>query len=514
MARIPQRTFVSPRDSEAQIPQGVFNSSIRATTELISSLGGVADFIAKEGAKAQEIANASQKRQKLREFREAKAQFDNDMAGDPDNGIPAVDPSQHTQKWGERLKSIEANALSGDMAPEVKRFVQENYKEFSSRTTIDITGRAFKENRRIAKGTYLRDMQDDLDNGFYDSARNILDEAKALNIVDDLEYKDLIKKFYDREKDDMLTRSMLGNPDKFIGYLKEGKVEHYNLSPHEQRAWEQKTKREKIKQENEAVQVINEMVELNEIDSLESLEKELADTPQISDKRKNLVIKNYESTKPIPNKIRYGLKDKLIKALSDFKQGNIDFNQYKKAYDEIATEVGTFGKRPAGHLKTYLYNYDPIKFSASGNETEARKKANAYKDMFAMGYKSVAIRSASIASQDLKEKGVSEGDDGYIQAKQEAELLELEFKKTLEKEVDQYIDGLSHEAKHDANFVVKLNKFIDSIQAKVKVQVMAERQKPYLPSKPSRAEEARGYLGLPVDRGVTPNSTLLPKQER
>ena len=125
MARIPERTFVAPRDSGAQPPQGAFNASIRASKELIESVGGVADAFVKEGIKAQEIANDTQKREEIRGQRDFKAQFDRDMMGDPENGIVATPVSQWGTEWQKRLKGYKNSMDGREMPPVVKRFVDE-----------------------------------------------------------------------------------------------------------------------------------------------------------------------------------------------------------------------------------------------------------------------------------------------------------------------------------------------------------------------------------------------------
>lgn len=510
MARIPERTFVAPRDSGASMPPGAYTASIKATQSIIQAAGGIVDVFRDEAIKAQEIKNASDKRDELRRMREFEAQFLQDMQGDPDKGIPAMDPSEWGPEWKRRLKGYEASLDQKKYPPVVNRFVRESFKDFAGRSTISITGAALKENRRIAKGTYLRDAQDAADAGRYDDAGVIFDEGARLKIFDPLEVRDGKKRVADIKKQDMLTRSMLGDPRKFQDLVKTGDVGGIKLSPHEQRVWFDKAEREEASQENDAIRYVNDMVLAGEIKNEKELQKELDDLPQISKTKKEIIIKNHKSTKPLAYKERISLRDRMNDDFKAFRDGKISLDEYTKRHTQTSIEMEKYGNRPgAGGLRQRLYQLNPDKFTVEDKDEEkARKRAKKFKDIDSVAEEIIRERTSGVGriiAADIEDDPVKKAK--VVTAEKEKAIL---LREALEKKVRMWMDTLE-----EPPTATEVKDYIDKIQADTVREIALRKKKsasqPKQKSKKQKAEEwlnnpryPQRTPGIPDGPGVLP----------
>ena len=494
MARIPQRTLVSPRTSGAQMPQGAYTASINATASLIKAVGGVPEFFHKEAVKAQNIKNDSDKRDELRRMRTFRADFDQAILED---SALANKPEKWGPEWSQRLKGYEATLKNSDFPPVVQRYVKESFKEFAGRSAIDITGSALKENRRLAKGITLRDAQDALDADQPDKAKAIVQTGVDNNTIGPLESRDILKGIDKSVKQTDFFLSVKNDPDKHAEDAKAGVIAGHKLTPVEQIKQGEIAEREQDNQWGETLEVINQSINLppehpdavtNEVEL-----QELLDELKVKPKRQAIVMANYTSKKPLSWEEEHALRMETFGNLKDFHNGKISFKEYSKRHKKLSNKVGDYGKRQgAGAASSRLYQTRPDTLMASGgDEQKARKKARAAMEKDLEGTVSDSIRIFAAAVGDTKtSKALGELDpkdasntQAVISATREGKLLAQEVQKDLEIEV---MDWALPQTPPPSR--IEINKYIASIIATVHTRVMAKRKLPLAPTK-TKAEQ-------------------------
>lgn len=513
MARIPQRTLVSPRTSGAQMPQGAYTASINATASLIKAVGGVPEFFHKEAVKAQNIKNDSDKRDELRRMRTFRADFDQAILED---SALANKPEKWGPEWSQRLKGYEATLKNSDFPPVVQRYVKESFKEFAGRSAIDITGSALKENRRLAKGITLRDAQDALDADQPDKAKAIVQTGVDNNTIGPLESRDILKGIDKSVKQTDFFLSVKNDPDKHAEDAKAGVIAGHKLTPVEQIKQGEIAEREQDNQWGETLEVINQSINLppehpdavtNEVEL-----QELLDELKVKPKRQAIVMANYTSKKPLSWEEEHALRMETFGNLKDFHNGKISFKEYSKRHKKLSNKVGDYGKRQgAGAASSRLYQTRPDTLMASGgDEQKARKKARAAmeKDLEGTVSDSIRIRTAAIADASIASRQLDKDADGYAGqlagATKTAKLYAMEVQEALETEVMDWALGQTPKPTS-----TEINKYVDSIQASVILRVNASRKTPLAPPK-SKAERSREeYDKL---RAGTQNTNGMPQR--
>lgn len=471
------------------MPQGVYNSTIRATVGLIQSVGGVADAIVEEGIKAQNLKNETDVRTERRNMREMKAKFDIEKVG--------TDPSTWEQKWKNTLSNYKGSVKSKNYSPVVNRTVSEGFKEFSVSSSIQLTGDALKANRKEATATIMLDAQDNMDVQNYDGAREDIQRLGDLGLAEDSEVRERITNIGKAEKRDTLDAQLEKDPIKYGEDVKKGTVAGIKLTPADQRRESVRAERETATQENGAIKVVNERVAAGLVPDEETLDEELEGLP-ISDVRKKIIRKNYGNKKPLSYDERTVLRDEMNDNFKAFQDGKILLDEYTALHTKTSIKMEELGSRPgAGGLRSRLHRVNPDQFDPdqTGNEDAARKRAMEHKDIVSVAEEDVKIRVASITNDILKKRKLTDTEDaGEIASITESlrndKLYGLQLREALEGEVQTWLEG--HTTAQLAELTATdVSKYIDSIQATVTSRVNEERKAPLRDTKAETKTEVQ-----------------------
>jgi len=499
MARIPQRTLVAPRDSGAQMPQGAYNSTIRATVGLIESVGGVADAIVEQGVKAQELKNETDVRNERRNMRELQAQFDLEKVG--------TDPTTWGDKWKQKLSAYESSVKSKGYAPVVNRTVEAGFKEFAVGSSIQVTGDVLKYNRREATSSIMQDVQDDADLGNYDTAMEGLDRLEELGLRSPSEVREMRTTLNKTKKNNTFAEAETNDPLQFQKDVQSGKVGEYKLSPAEQRIQQAKADRAVAVQQNKEITLIKNRVKAGLITDEKDLQKDLDESPTISDLHKKMITKNFADTKPLSYEERSGLLKQINNDFRAYQKEEIDLEEYSKRHANTGSLMDAFGNRPGGGgmaSRWHIVNPDAFDPDKTRNPEEMLKRAKENKDVTSdmnllirqrMGI-DVAFKTARHRPSEERvenewlaknpEWAAKNLDDGIDEDVLKAEYIAYEGKqktmgfhveRSMMAQAEKHIAEMSPEdlAKFDST---KQQEYLDGIQAKTTVDVMAALSNP------------------------------------
>jgi hypothetical protein len=488
MAKIPNRTLVAPRDSGAAMPQGAYNSTIRATVGLIQSVGGVADAIVEEGIKAQDLKNETDVRTERRNMREMKAAFDISKVG--------TDPSTWEQKWKNTLSNYKGSVKSKNYSPVVNRTVSEGFKEFSVNSSIQLTGDALKANRREATASTMLDAQYNMDDQNYQGARDDIQSLVTNGLATPAEAAEKIHGIDRAERRDTLDTQLDADPIKYGEDVKTGTVAGVKLTPADQRRESVRAERAEEVQENKAITVVNERIKAGLVPDEETLDEELEELP-ISDVHKKLIRKNYGNTKPISYDERTALRDEMNDNFKAFQDGKILLDEYTALHTKTSIKMEDLGGRPgAGGLRSRLHRVNPDQFDPEkdGDTDAARKRALEHKDIITTAGEDIKIRVSAITANalDLRKQGDYDDDAVVVNnlAIQEDKKYGLQIREALDGEVQTWLEG--HTTAQLAELTATdVSKYIDSIQATVTSRVNEERKAPLRDTKSETKTEVQ-----------------------
>jgi hypothetical protein len=482
MAKIPNRTLVAPRDSGAAMPQGAYNSTIRATVGLIQSVGGVADAIVEEGIKAQDLKNETDVRTERRNMREMKAAFDISKVG--------TDPSTWEQKWKNTLSNYKGSVKSKNYSPVVNRTVSEGFKEFSVNSSIQLTGDALKANRREATASIMLDVQYDLDSDNHQSARENAKILEERGLRTPAEVGEIVRRIDLDEKKVTSDNLVHSDPYGVLKGLKDGTLGDY--TPSQERSMAAKATKVISDRDGLALEELNVIVE----DSEEAMTRE--DVQAEVDERvklKNLTeasgkkfMKNWADDQPLNSEVEYGIAQRMEKMYMDFyKPGSkVTLKEYSLAWSEMRNELLGMGSRGGsmGALNQRLNQIGAEAFSIKGDDTEkARKKAAAAaaKDRGTMGDNAARAIKNSIYDSAIKEikedrlPTAEESDKSLYMRRYSMNVYE-----SLRAQKDEWLNGLSP-AQLETTGSEEIDAFTQSKVADTKVKVESDMKKAEFP---------------------------------
>ena len=342
MPRIPVESLVSPRQDEVQLQPGVFQQTAQATANLLSAVDGAGQMVKAQFDRAQDIHNQATISDKRLKIRNAQGKFQNDIIGDPNdptkNPIP---PHLWAEEWGNRLKALEGDLKLNDEPPAVSRVVENDFKNFSGTSLIEITGAALKENVKRARQNGERDLQYYRSTGNTEMANQTLDELHKRGIIDKDVYEDggRTNDLIDQEKELRKDREFDAR-----GYKKALENGEYPELTEVQTMDEIKKAETEIKvQENEALDMIwMQTGNFGPIQSVEDFERELDEAGDtISKNVKRRALNSFRNSVPLSPEEKTELQkemDSLIKARENP-------STYKDAYEGFKTKLSSYGKR-------------------------------------------------------------------------------------------------------------------------------------------------------------------------
>tara|TARA_R110000850_G_C9996151_1_gene468197 strand:- start:30026 stop:31768 length:1743 start_codon:yes stop_codon:yes gene_type:complete len=362
MARIPQQSLVTPRETGVAIQPGAFAESAKATASLLGAVSGAADMVKKHFDRAQDLENITSISEKKRLIRNSQGEFLNEMSRDK------VAPSQWGSMWAERLKSVKGSLKLDKVPPVVFRAVSEDFENFAGTSLIQIAGEGLKLNQRLATASFnagqaLREDQHDWDGmtkAAKDAVGTTLHESELPQHLQSIEYK---KKNADMEL------AMHDNPNKFQEDLAAG---NYDVSKYDEGEWDRSAELVGSRKESSAISSMNERLEAKDatLQTEEDIRKVLHTDPNVSQMAEDAYMENRKSKDPIP-------KDEYMKIRNEIAalyklRGNE--TEYGTAWHKLATKIYSYGTRTlAGGLKSAISNVNPTMFTPEKMEAAAKK---------------------------------------------------------------------------------------------------------------------------------------------
>lgn len=521
MAKIPAHIMKRSQSQGTDIPEGVFQQTSRAANNLFAAIGEVPKVFKAELDRAQDIRNQADVSARLRDMRTMQAEFLQEIQNGTEE--QRLDPSEWAPNWERKLQEFERTLQEKGIPPAVLRGVTEQFKDFSGKSSLSIIGAAMKENRRRAQGHFDLDYQDAIGEGRYDDADGLVDMAQSNGIIDGLaakEYKHGTKK--KKVRDDLDLR-LLDDPQKY----KEDLPNLPGLSEVQRKKEELKADQHIAKEERKEVEIIKMLMDTDAITTPEELEAELEVMGSITDERKELLRKSFDSTQEVPFEEESGFIDRVHDLHEAYVGGQIDFETYRKGYDEMSSEANAYGSRlGASRMKGVLRSRDPqiildqeAKAEADQQEElqemdeavrkEARRqRAAKMSDVNSSVSQLVRTRidgkvKATVARKNFI-TGVHDPEKAEFTSKQEAKGFIL--RKELERKAQKWA-----EEKETPPTEQEIDKYIDEIQAET-VEQLAQPPIEQAAQNDS-IEKANKWLGIDGmetnDFGVP--GTMLPK---
>lgn len=398
MARIPQENLVSARQSEVPLQPGAFNPLARATVDLLGSIDGAAQTVKNLFDKAQDIRNRSDIMEQRRIIRDSQGMFQNEIA---ENNTP---PEEWGNLWRERLAGIEADIKAKKYPPMVMRAVGEEFKDFASRSFIQISGAALKEVRREAKANHARDYDYYMQTEQFDKARESIEDLRG-SVFDDDEADDRVRATnYAQQRHDENV-AMRKDPlaykaeiDKNPDWSKKRK-----LDEHEQ------VDRVIARRAAEEMQTIETELTLDMIEDEVQLKAALDEAKHIDKDTKALVMKSYRDARPLTDEEIQGLRD----GMSELAKLRTNPKKYPAAYDNLRKRIYAYGGRDGiGDFKAEISRHIPANYSAERiAQMSAKQKRELQKPSLSIANDMARTYAKGASSIDYTNRKVSEDDE-------------------------------------------------------------------------------------------------------
>ena len=408
MARIPIQSLVSARASSEAIQPGAFAESARATASLLGAVSGAADAVKKHFDRAQDLENRTSISEKKRIIRDSQGNFLNKMNGlqeDGNEGKP-VPPSQWGELWKQELITVEGKLGLKEAPPVVSRAVGEDFRGFAGTSYIQISGEALKQNQRLATASFNQDYSFNKENGLHDANRELLREAAGHEVPEELVAGRMKEIDYDEKKDLMDTRRIID----VMSHQKDLEKNVYGLSDVALAKEKEATERQRQQQENEAIRGLSELMEADGIEDEDYLNSNL-DSEQnkvITEENKEIIRKNYRSTKGLTDFERYEFQDRIDSNLDKLYTPNNNYGpaEYEDEWNKISADANALGSRPgAGHVRSNIGNVQPSHHSQRVfDAAEAKGLATAQKPVRTTANLEVKKRVAGLADIQYTKK--------------------------------------------------------------------------------------------------------------
>jgi hypothetical protein len=470
MAKIPSHIMQSARHQGVDIPDGVFHLTSRAAANALGDVAEIPAVFKKELDRAQDIRNRSDISDRLRSMREMQAEYLQTIQRDQ------IDPSDWAPGWEKKLKSFEKTLSEGGVPPVVVRGVTEQFKDFAGKSMLTITGAALKENRRRAQGHFDLDYQDAIAEGRYNDADGLVDDAVSTGVLDDLQGREYKTGTKNRRRQDDLDTRLLDDPMKY----KEDLPQLFPHSKAQQLKEAQRADSQISKYERDEVELIRTLVDSGVITDSDQFEEELEMMQYISKERKKIMSDSFNSNQEVPFEEESGFIDRVHDLHAAYVDGQIDFETYRKGYDEMSSEADAYGTRlGASRMKSVLRSRDPQIILQNENEEAAelaedelkeqrRKRAAQMSDTNSTVSQLVRNRiegrvKATVAGQKFI-TGTHDVKKAEFQAAQEEGALIL--RKALEREVQRWA-----EQKDPPPTDLEIQEYLDKVQPTVIEQI-------------------------------------------
>jgi len=367
MAKIPQQVMVSPRAVGVQAPAGAFNASTQAIARLGNTVNASVDGLIEQGMRAQKIRNQEDIRKTAREMELMREEFMQSV----EEGN--VDPAQWVPQWEQTLRARQASLIDKSAPPEVVNAVKTNYDIFSKESMLQINGSALKENQRRAKKGFSVDLEHLMKQGRFDEANALV--AGSGDILDPEEIRGFSNGVMRAKQEANLELDKNADPIAFRAAVEQDK---YNLSPILKKRYLEDADEEISKHERKSLTEVKDLMDGGAFTTKEQLSAELEKYPEISQIKRNVLVKSFEVDTPITDEERFAIGDQIRDNFTDFREGRISLKEYRKKWNETDSAVIAFGNRTGvGSLKNLSYQKDPMHFTEEDTlENEARDRAN------------------------------------------------------------------------------------------------------------------------------------------
>ena len=436
MARIPIQSLVSARAASEPINPGAFAESARATASLLGAVSGAADAVKKHFDRAQDLENRTSISEKKRLIRDSQGNFLNKMNGlqeDGSQGKP-VPPSQWGELWKQELKSVEGQLGLKEVPPVVARAVGEDFRNFAGTSYIQISGEALKLNQRLATASFNQGFNLAQEEGDFEGARDLLKDASGYEVPEELVPGMMKQLDYDEKKGVMDARRIV-DP---IEHQKDLEENVYGLSDVALAKEKEATERQRQQQENESIRGISELIEADGIEDIDQLNFNL-DSEQnktITEENKEIIRKNYLSTKGLTDFERYEYQDRIDTNLELLYTPNNNYGpeEYEKEWNKIsADQAALSGRSGSGPIRSDLNNVRPSLHSKKVFDAAAAKGlATAQKPVRTAANLEIKKRVAGLVDIQYAQKAKPERDLAGILDK-DASISNKQYRLELDK---------------------------------------------------------------------------------
>jgi hypothetical protein len=443
MAKIPTQTLVTPRFGGSLMPKGAFGDTTQAIANVVGAVGGAVDTVIKMGQDAQQVRNRTQVREKLRELRDMRVKFQNDVLEQN------LDPSKWTGEWQTRLGEFEKTIGGKDIPPDVRNALTEKYDDIASSSLLEIAGSALKENRKRAQEVYSFDVNDAAARQDWGESEATIKEAESEGVIDPHQAEMARKALGVKKTSYMREEELTLNPTGYLNDLDAGKYDGA-LSPVQ--LFEEREKAEAVisGKARDIVAETRQMFEIGMITTVEEFDTQLSDKPEVDDLTKDVLRKElFEQKKinePLTYEERFGIADQLSDNFKQLQDGKLNIQEYTVLHNKIQTTLEILGNRPGtGALRERAYRVDPSQFIAddgSGrvDKEAAAKRAAEYKDAELAMEALVRERAGGITAVAVAGKETPEPDDlggkiDFAKFKTSKQEVEVIFRTEMQKEV-------------------------------------------------------------------------------
>ena len=464
MARIPLQSQVAARQSEVQLSPGVFQQTAQATANLLSSAVGAVDMVKQQFDQAQELRNRVNVADGAMLMRNERAKFQQDMMADPASGRAATLPEAWGPEWQKRLPQIEAKLREISKAPAVQQKLGEAFKTFSGTSLIQISGEALKENLRMANQSFKREYEYNNENQDHDSNRQLTESNRDL--LGDAATDQLLKQIGQSARKDEIEESRNTDP----GHKELVEDNHWGQSKLQQSRELRRSEGVQKQREAEELDKITLGMQAETMDELEMIQA-VADNPWVSGKVGAVYIKNYRNSKPLTDKERFYLQDK-VDALYEFRD---DPERYEAEWSKVSSEVSSYGSRKGvGNYNSDLTNARPTYIKDRANKAKAAQTAADFKPTQLVANEAVKKASEGLVEQSYLAGRSAEDDSDLtnVALKNDYERTAIAIRTALQTEVDGFIRQPG-----EKKTATEIKVFIDSIISDINHEVLGKEKK-------------------------------------